>query len=139
MSLFQWNDSFSVGNSEIDGQHKKLFQLADRFHAAMAGGKGKQILQQTLAELIEYTKHHFASEENIMLKTSYPEYHQHKTEHDALTHKVAQFRDDLAADRVVVTIDLLQFLRNWLVNHIGQMDKKIGEYIRQTQVKSPAA
>jgi len=139
MSLFQWNDSFSVGNGEIDGQHKKLFQLADRFHAAMTGGQGKKALQQTLADLIEYTKQHFASEENLMQKTSYPGYRQHKAEHDALTRKVAQFRDDLAANRVVVTIDVLQFLRDWLVNHIGQMDKKIGEYVRQTQVKSPAA
>jgi len=131
MSLFQWNDNFSVGNGEIDGQHKKLFQLADRFHSAMASGQGKQILQQTLNDLIDYTKHHFASEEKVMLKSSYPEYARHKAEHDALTHKVLQFRDEVAADRVVVTIDVLHFLKDWLVNHIGQMDKKIGEYLRQ--------
>jgi hemerythrin len=129
MSLFQWNDTFSVGNNEIDRQHKKLFELADRFHSAMAGGKGKQILQQTLTDLIDYTKHHFAAEESLMQKSSYPEYRLHKKEHDALTHKVVQFRDDLAADRAVVTIDVLQFLREWLVQHIGQMDKKVGDYI----------
>jgi hemerythrin len=133
MSLFQWKDSFSVGNSEIDGQHKKLFQLADRFHAAMAGGQGKQILQQTLTELIDYTKHHFATEEGMMQKSSYPEYRQHKAEHDALTRKVVQFRNEVAADRVVVTIDVLQFLKDWLVNHIGHMDQGIGDYIRRQQ------
>lgn len=102
-----------------------------RFHSAMAGGKGKQILQQTLTDLIDYTKHHFAAEESLMQKSSYPEYRLHKKEQDALTQKVVQFRDDLVADRAVVTIDVLQFLREWLVHHIGQMDKKVGEYLRQ--------
>jgi len=133
MSLFQWNDGFSVGNSEIDGQHRKLFQLADRFHSAMAGGQGKVVLQQTLTELIDYTKHHFASEERLMQKSSYPEYRRHKAEHDALTSKVVQFRDEVATDRVVVTIDVLQFLKDWLVNHIGHMDKGIGDHIRRQQ------
>ena len=133
MSLFQWKDGFSVGNSEIDGQHKKLFQLADRFHSAMANGQGKQILQQTLAELIDYTKHHFAAEEKLMLKSSYPEYQQHKAEHDALTAKVVQFAKDVEADRAIVTIDVLQFVREWLVNHIGHMDNKVGQYVQSRQ------
>ncbi len=131
MSLFQWNDNFSVGNSEIDGQHKKLFELADRFHSAMASGQGKQTLQQTLTDLIDYTKHHFATEERVMLSSSYPEYRQHKAEHDALTLKVVQFRDDVAANRAVISIDVLQFLREWLIIHIGQTDKKIAAYLRQ--------
>ncbi len=133
MSLFQWNDSFSVGSGDIDRQHKKLFQLADRLHTAMATGQGKQVLQQTLDQLIEYTKHHFASEERIMQESRYPEYNRHKAEHDELTRKVVQFREQVVANRVVVTIDILNFLRDWLVNHIGQMDKKIGEYLRQAK------
>jgi len=131
MSLFQWNDSFSVGNAEIDDQHKKLFQLADQFHDAMAHGKGKQALQETLQELIDYTKHHFACEEKLMQKTAYPQYKEHKAEHDLLTSKVTKFRDDLAGDKVVVTIDVLEFLRGWLASHIGDMDRKVGEYMRR--------
>jgi len=131
MSMFQWHDKFSVGNGEIDGQHKKLFELADRFHDAMGGGKGKQVLEQTLTDLIDYTKHHFACEEKVMQQSSYPEYRAHKTEHDSLTQKVIQFRDDLAADRTVVTIDVLEFLRAWLGNHIGDMDKKVGDFLRK--------
>ncbi len=130
MSLFQWNDNFSVGNSEIDAQHKKLFQLAARFHSAMTKGQGKQSLQQILTDLIEYTKYHFASEETAMQRSSYPEYPEHKAEHDALTRKVVQFRDDVAADRAVITIDVLKFLNDWLIHHIGQMDKKIRDYLR---------
>ena len=52
MSLFQWKESYSVGNTEIDAQHKRLFQLAEDLHTAMTAGKGKQVLTQTLAMLI---------------------------------------------------------------------------------------
>lgn len=48
MSLFQWNESYAVGNQEIDAQHKRLFQLADALHSAMTTGKGKEALTQTL-------------------------------------------------------------------------------------------
>ena len=41
MSLFTWQDTYSVGHQGIDGQHRKLFQYADNLHAAMEAGKGK--------------------------------------------------------------------------------------------------
>ncbi len=136
MSLFQWNDSLSIGNGEIDSQHKKLFALADRFHAAMSGGHGKAILQQTLTELIDYTRHHFACEESVMQKSAYPQFPQHKAEHDKLTQKVVKLHGELVAGHAVITIDVLQFLRDWLIHHIGEMDKKVGQHLRQ--VKSAA-
>jgi hypothetical protein len=33
--------------------------MTGRFHSAMTNGQGKQILQQTLTDLTDYTKHHF--------------------------------------------------------------------------------
>ena len=98
----------------------------------MASGKGKMMLQQTLTELIDYTKHHFATEEGPDAEELLPGISSAQGGTlDALTHKVVKFRDEAAADRVVVTIDVLQFLREWLVHHIGQMNKKVGEYLRQ--------
>jgi len=131
MSLFKWNDGFLVGNPEIDAQHKRLFQLADQLHDAMTAGKAKETLSQTLASLIGYTRVHFASEERLMQKHAYPDYAVHKAEHDKLTAKVLDFQKDFNAGRSVMTIDLMQFLKNWLANHIGQTDKKVAAHIKQ--------
>lgn len=131
MSLFQWNEAYSVGDVEIDSQHRMLFQYADKLHAAMSAGKAKDILSQTLSDLIAYTKRHFAAEEKLMLTHQYPAYPQHKAEHDALTQKVVQLQNDYAAGRVTLTVELLHFLKDWLRHHIGEIDKKVGNYLQQ--------
>jgi hemerythrin len=130
MSLFQWDESYSVGHSEIDAQHKRLFQLAEDMNTAMAAGKGKQLLSQTLANLINYTKGHFSSEERLMQRYNYPEYPQHKVEHDKLTAQVLAFQSDFNAGRSMLSIDLMLFLKNRLSHHIGQIDRKVASYIK---------
>ena len=131
MSLFQWSEELSVGYADIDSQHKRLFQLADQLHTAMTAGKGKECLTNTLNNLIAYTKRHFADEEVLMQLHRYPFYQQHKAEHQALTEKVVLFQKQVAEGRALVTMELLTFLRNWLVQHIGVVDKKVGAFLRQ--------
>ena len=74
MSIFHWKEEYSVGHPEIDAQHLRLFQLADELHSAMTTGKGNAALNQTLASMIDYTKHHFSCEEQLMKKHFYPDY-----------------------------------------------------------------
>ena len=131
MSIFLWKEEYSVGHLAIDTQHKRLFQLADELHAAMAAGKGNAAMSAILANLVSYTKLHFADEERLMKECNYPEYLHHKKEHDELTAKVVAFQSDLAAKRVAVTVQLMYFLKDWLTHHIGQNDKKIATYLKQ--------
>ena len=131
MSLFQWKDEYLVGQVEIDGQHKRLFQLADQMHAAMTAGKGKDILSKTLSDLVDYTKRHFADEERLMQKCNYPDYPHHKEIHDKLTAKVVAFQKEFSAGHTAMSIQLMQFLKDWLQHHIGETDRKVAAYIRQ--------
>jgi hemerythrin len=131
MSLFQWDNKFLVGHSDIDAQHKRLFQLADELHTAMAAGNAKAKLSETLNSLIAYTKMHFANEERLMIAHKYPDYQAHKLLHDKLTAQVVEFQKDFAAGRTVLTIDLMQFLKNWLSQHIGKTDQKVAEFLKQ--------
>jgi hemerythrin len=131
MSLFQWSEAYSVGYPDIDSQHKRLFQLAEQLHAAMTAGKGKQVLSTTLGNLIAYTKRHFADEEILMQTHRYPLLQQHKVQHQALTEKVVQFQRSFEMGQATMTVELLQFLSNWLTSHIGAVDRKVGEFLRQ--------
>ena len=131
MSLFQWREELSVGCAEIDSQHKQLFRYADDLHAAMMSGKGKDILGQTLSDLIAYTKRHFAAEEKLMQVHHYPDYPSHKAAHDALAQKVVKLQQDFLSSRVALTGEIMQFLKDWLNHHIGEIDKKVGRYLQQ--------
>ena len=131
MSLFQWDDTYSVSYAEIDNQHKRWFQLAHELHSAVVTGKGKEALVQALASFVSYSKGHFANEERLMLTHAYPDFPEHKEQHEALSQKLQQFQSECAAGRATVTMELLQFLKVWLGHHIRVVDNRVGVYLNQ--------
>jgi hemerythrin len=130
MSLFEWRPEYSLGHDGIDAQHQRLFALANDLHTAMTQGRGKGALSEMLGKLVEYTKTHFASEERLMQTHHYPDYPAHKAAHDALTARVLAFQRDFAAGRVGMTIELLQFLKDWLGTHIGETDRRVAKFLK---------
>lgn len=131
MGLFQWDDSYSVGYTEIDNQHKRWFQLAHELHSAVVTSKGRGILGQTLANFVAYSKGHFATEERLMLTHGYSDYQGHKDQHESLARKVVQLQRDFEAGRATVTMELLRFLKIWLGHHISVADTRLGAYLNQ--------
>lgn len=59
-----------------------------------------------------------------MLKANYPGYNEHKVEHENLTNKVIEFQKNPKNRGSLISIDLLFFLKDWLINHIEGTDKK---------------
>lgn len=130
MSMFEWKAEYSLGHGAIDGQHQRLFALANDLHSAMTQGQGKGALSETLEKLVAYTKTHFASEESLMLAHHYPDYAAHKSAHDALTARVLDFQREFETGRVGMTVELLQFLRDWLRTHICETDHKVAAFLK---------
>lgn len=127
--MFAWKDTYSIGVPEIDAQHRRLFGLADELHSAMNGGKGKAVMEQVLQNLISYTKTHFAAEERLMQRCKYAELGPHKAQHDELTRKVLQLQQDFQAGKGMITIEVMQFVSNWLRQHIGGSDRKYVPFV----------
>lgn len=128
--MFEWKQEFSVGIASIDGQHQNLFAIARELYAAMAAGQGKGAVGPILDRLIQYTAVHFAHEERLMEQHKFPDFARHKLEHDALTKQVRTFQKDFETGQVSMTIQVLQFLRNWLEHHIQESDKGYAPYLK---------
>ena len=128
--MFEWKPEFSVQIPHIDAQHQRLFALAAELHAAMAQGKGKAVLEQSLARLVDYTKTHFAAEEQFMQKYQFPESGAHKVQHDQLTAQVLDFQKKFQSGETGMSINLMVFLKNWLERHILGSDLQYSAYIR---------
>lgn len=126
---FQWNDSFSVKVNAMDDQHKKLFEITRELYSAMQSGQGKKVVGDVLQRLIDYTVHHFASEEALMEQNGYPDLAQHQAEHRALTDKVVAFQEKFNAGQAVITSELMTFLQEWLTGHIHNIDRRYGEFM----------
>jgi hemerythrin len=120
----EWNAELDVRVREINEQHKKLIDLINKLHDAMRTGQGKQVLGATLQELAAYTVYHFQTEEKYMQQFKYPGYLLHKSEHTAFVKKVTDFQKDFASNRLGVTLELMNFLKDWVNNHIKETDKQ---------------
>lgn len=129
MALFNWTEDYSVKVNGLDNQHKKLVDLINDLHSAMKEGKSKEVLGRIINELISYTKFHFTAEENLMLQNKYPEYAKHKEEHEAFTKKVMEFEEKFSRGSVVLSQEIIIFLKDWLINHIQGTDKNYSPYL----------
>jgi hemerythrin-like metal-binding protein len=127
--MFEWKNEYSVKIQSVDTQHKILFSLASELNAAMAKGEGSKRLSSVLDRLLNYTEAHFADEEKLMAKYRYPRLAVHKDEHDVLTKKVRKLREDMVRGDSLLTIDVMDFLQNWLTKHIQNSDMHYAEHI----------
>ena len=130
--MFEWKPQYSVQMPEIDSQHQRLFRLAGELHAAMQQGKGRLILEQCLARLVDYTKTHFAAEEQMLRRYGYPDVAAHKVKHDKLTAHVVELQNRFRAGENTLSITLMQFLKDWLEQHIAGSDQHYSAYIRKS-------
>jgi hemerythrin len=122
MALISWSSNMSVGVAKIDKEHQGLIDLINLLHSEMLAGKSKEALGVVLDKLITYTKTHFATEETLFRTHKYPQEAAHVKEHQALTQKAQALQADLKAGKTVISAPVLDFLRDWLTNHILKQD-----------------
>jgi hemerythrin len=130
VAMFRWTADYSVGIRQIDEEHQQLFILAESLHQAMLEGKGKAILVDLLASLVAYTCYHFAHEEHLMERIGYPDYRQHREQHENLRSKVREMQERAASGETTMTIDVAQFVMEWVKRHIIASDRRIGHYLK---------
>jgi len=134
MAMLAWNDRLSVNIKEIDDQHKKLVDMINNLHDSMKAGKADAVVLAIVAEMKKYAAAHFALEEKHMKAHAYPEFAKHKAEHDKFVAKVLQVEQDCKSGKCAMSMDILNFLSTWLVEHIKGTDKKYGPYLNERGV-----
>ena len=124
MALISWKDSYNLEIQEIDNQHRGLVELINKLHEAMKEKKTQKALGSIIDEMVSYTKTHFKTEEDYFKKFGYKETAAHKEEHRDFVAKVLEFSKDFENGKVMLSIDIINFLRNWLIDHILGSDTK---------------
>lgn len=135
MAYIEWTENLSVGVTLINDQHKQLIDIINDLHSAMKSGQSKNVLDDILKRLLEYTKYHFSAEEKLMDQYSYPAAMAHKKKHTDLTEDVVKMIKKNEAGGPAQSVMVLSFLKDWLSDHILQTDKAFGTYLQDKGVK----
>lgn len=125
----RWMESYSVSDDTIDAEHRRLLDIINDLYAEKATGRGSDALAGILDQLEEYTRSHFAHEEDVLRECSYPQYDDHKRLHDEMVSRTRVIRAQYRAGQTGLPDDLLLFLRDWWVNHITRLDKQYATYL----------
>ena len=124
-----FEDKFKVGVALIDEEHKQLFAIIGKVHTAIRNNfvhDKFDVILDILVELKEYTRVHFADEENYMREIGYDGLPYQEMLHQKFINKLNELDlDDVDDNQEEYLYDFLEFLQNWLVNHILRVDKMI--------------
>ena len=135
MLLITWSDSFSVKVAEIDTQHKKLVEMINKLYDAMKVGKSKDVMGEILISLISYTVTHFKTEEMYFDLYNFSEKEAHKAEHIKFVETVTKFKTDFDSGKATISLEVMNFLKDWLTKHINGSDKKYAKCFNDNGLK----
>ncbi|WP_324006734.1 bacteriohemerythrin [Aeromonas hydrophila] len=132
--LLHWNEAFMVQVPSMDNQHLGLFEAMNRLYQAVLDKSPAQLRKQRLDELLKLATQHFADEERVMEQAGYPELRRHKQEHARLLAELDTLMQRNGTDDEEFNMELLVFLKNWLLNHISKVDKQYSGTLRQAGI-----
>ncbi|MDI6617845.1 MAG: bacteriohemerythrin [Clostridiales bacterium] len=128
----KWTKNLEVGIEDIDNQHKELFKRIDDLFNACNAKLGKQEIGHTLDYLCDYVHTHFQNEEQYQRKYNYPEYPMHAKIHEQFLNEVNDLKSEFDKNGPTLGF-IIKFNKkvvDWLINHIGKLDKKFGEFVK---------
>jgi hemerythrin len=134
MDKIVWNSDFSVGIAAIDEQHKRLVGMINAMIEARDARADSEVVSGVLGEMTRYAAEHFASEEALMQHHGFPCFDEHKAKHIGFRRDVAQLCVDAAAWKRTVPDKILQFLKDWLVDHILFCDMRYAQFFGEAGI-----
>ena len=130
MMMVLWNKNLETGIPALDDQHKELFrQVGVLFDNTNAGADR---VSQTLEFLEKYVEKHFDDEQQLHLKSQYPNRELHKKMHVDFVTAFKKMQQEYDADgaKLPVLLKINKTVADWLKNHIMVHDKEFATYYK---------
>jgi len=127
-----WEDSYSLGITIIDDQHKKLIGMINNLfqNCKKQDSTAKAAIAVVFKETGDYAQTHFKDEEMLLRQAFYPNLDEHISQHKSFMNEVwdifSKFNQDNDAP-----VKLARFLKKWLLTHIAVVDKQYVPYLKK--------
>lgn len=131
MAYFEWADDMVIDNGPIDADHQQLVALVNQLHTATSEGRGHEVVDKILEDLVAYTVGHLQREEQLMASIQFPNLVQHKVGHDKFMEKITALKAKYDTGSLTVASQLSTVLRDWLSLHIRRSDKEIKVFLQK--------
>jgi hemerythrin len=129
--LIEWDGKYSVGIQVIDEQHKEFIHLTNALYQGCLEGNvaARSYFMETVRKTIDYAKYHFSAEERMMEKIKFPNFAEHKREHESFIKKILADVESFQEGKKFVPNVFVRYLKDWVLTHVAVQDKKYADYI----------
>ncbi len=125
-----WDPQYTMHDETIDLQHQKLYKitndLIDRYES------GSSDCYDAIKNLVDYAAENFQSEQVVMMKSEYPDFQRHLKEHEFFVAKLKEFVEGYKNSKENLTLEMVNFLREWLSFHTIRYDVELGDHLLKT-------
>ncbi|MDH5326742.1 MAG: bacteriohemerythrin [Gammaproteobacteria bacterium] len=134
MALLQWSDDLAVNIEFIDSQHRELMNGVNHLHSMATQSPPDQgRISDALFQLLEHAMNHFIAEEEMFQRLEFPELPEYKSHNDAFNLKAQSIIQELG-DNPTLCSDTLEYLKNWLTEHILAKDKSYAKFLNRNGI-----
>ena len=137
IEIVSWGDSFATGIRLVDEQHKELIKLTNELYRACLIGVEETgpVFKEALSCTVEYVRFHFAAELEILEKVNYPDYNEHKKQHEFLIKHILAASKEFGSGKKFIPNQFVRTLKDWVFGHIAFYDKQFAAYIADQKSK----
>ena len=123
MDFFGWEDWYTLGLEDFDAEHRNIARLQTELHDALQAGRHQTELRGLLGATLEAMRSHFEHEERMLAEANYAKLDLHQRQHAMFFKQVDEYVAEVDAGYLMISIKLVRFLRDWMVNHIDIADQ----------------
>ncbi|MGA9069605.1 MAG: bacteriohemerythrin [Terracidiphilus sp.] len=134
MALLTSTYACTVGVRAMDDQHGILMDTLNELRLAAVRGSGREQISEVLDRLIEFTRMHFWSEEQLLAQYEYPAIASHRSEHQRMLAQILESSHRVQHGDKMQMRPLLCFLREAYSEHIEGMDCEYGPWLNERGV-----
>ena len=129
MPSLKWSISDAVFVTDIDDEHKVIFQAAADVQKILGSADSVQIRRMT-ERLVTRMTDHFAHEERLMRASRYESFEWHSKKHETALWRVKILADRMERGDAEAGEELIQYLTTWLHDHARLADRMLGAFLR---------
>ena len=131
MMPIEWESKYEIGLKLIDEQHRRIFNVYNQLLVLQQKQHPcfREDILKTFEDLADYIHLHFTTEEEIMRIYGFPQFKEHKLEHEEFTLKINKLKKDFQEGDMLLMDSLVKMIRVWIINHVLVEDLKYKPFI----------
>lgn len=124
----KWTSALATGHATIDEQHRGLFRCLEELEMATAEQR-TLLAVYSITRLKHYVREHFETEEAVMRQCEFPRLREHIAEHETFRIKMIELQSKAIV--LDVSTEMVEFLADWLVDHVAGSDLAYVPYLKE--------